>query len=128
MYFEYDGTNFEKVNGVWFCRDWAMRGPTGEMKDREVPEKYALLIEKSYQEVHGHNQNEKVKFDKALEEANQDFANYVKELNQEVSESKPETIESKLEDLKEKVKSGKIKKAIKTKDKTSLVGRVNPFK
>jgi hypothetical protein len=48
--FKHDGINFLRTSeGKWICKAWAMRGPTGSMMNKEVPEKYAAPIEAAYQ-------------------------------------------------------------------------------
>lgn len=49
LIYEYDGVLFERAEGKWICKSWAMRGPIGCMMNKEVPEKYAEPIEKAYQ-------------------------------------------------------------------------------
>ena len=46
----WDGMTFERTpEGKWICKVWAMKGPSGTMMDKEVPERYAKRIEKDYQ-------------------------------------------------------------------------------
>jgi hypothetical protein len=50
MMFRWDGMYFVKLNEVWVSKNWAMKGPTGSMMDKEVPEPWQSRIEKAYQE------------------------------------------------------------------------------
>lgn len=110
MHFEYDGCPFQKVDGKWICKAWAMRGPTGQMMDKEVPEPYQSQIETAYR-----------KQDSIL-----DLPEKVIEPPVEIIESIPvsDPIEQKLNNLKEKVRKGKIQAKVK---KTNLAGKINPF-
>jgi hypothetical protein len=48
--FIWDDMFFVKENEVWISKVWAMRGPTGSMMNKVVPEPYQSQIEKAYRE------------------------------------------------------------------------------
>jgi hypothetical protein len=50
MFFEWDGVRFKYRDGKWHCVDYAMRGPTGNLHNKEVPEPWQTQIEKAWQE------------------------------------------------------------------------------
>ena len=47
---EYDSMQVARTSeGKWICKVWAMKGPTGLMMNKEIPEKWAAPIEEAYQ-------------------------------------------------------------------------------
>jgi hypothetical protein len=49
MLFVRNGMPFAKADGKWICKGWAMKGPTGCMMNKEVPEPWQSEIEADYQ-------------------------------------------------------------------------------
>lgn len=125
--YEYDGVPFERIEGKWICKGIAMKGPTGSMLGKEVPEVYAKEIEKAYQtSLNSKERNPKLKLIGRRNE-NSDQVDEIDPM-----EKKIEKLKKKLEQQAEK-KTQALEKTIKTtenpkkKVKSKLVGGFNPF-
>jgi hypothetical protein len=120
-------------DGTWICKAWAMRGPTGSMMDKEIPEKYAAEIEKDYQKS---IKNSEERFSKIRVLGRMNGDSLIK------AEPRPEPKRTRLKsksDSDEKVQTkGKKRKAKVPKDSTiekkpknkkqTMGGAFNPFK
>lgn len=142
--YEYDGIPFERIDGKWICKGIAMKGPTGTMLNKEVPELYAKPIEQAYQaSLNPKDKDSKIRLiGRRDEETDQ-----IQEIDP--MEKKVEALKKKLEQKEEKLLaqkteplSGKVqrnvkraepvrkksKEKIQKKVKKGLVGGFNPFK
>jgi len=132
--FKYDGINFIRTaDGKWICKAWAMKGPTGNMMNKEVPEKYAIPIEEAYKKKFTREERK----DREARQARLDEALPKPKTKTKVRTRKKASIEpasTKLKEIKSKIKRKRkasapkksIIKPIKKVKKKAISG-FNPF-
>ena len=131
---EYDSMRVARTpDGKWICKIYAMKGPTGLMMNKEIPEKWAAPIEKEYQFT---LKNPDARFPKLkvigeIKEDGRVIAAPKPEPKPKSKTKKPAKNEAKSKGKTKKRKNkdsnaGKIEKKPKKKAST-LGGMINPF-
>lgn len=118
--YEYDGVPFERIDGKWICKGIAMRGPSGSMLDKEVPEIYAKPIEQAYQALIANKNNPGIKL---IGRRNSE-SDEIQEIDP--MEKKIEQLKKKLEHKENKQISQKIERA-QEKVKKKMPGGISLF-
>ena len=125
----YDNMLFDRTSdGVWISRNYAMKGPTGNMMDKEVSEKYSKVLEKEYQFIRKHPDARYPKLSiigsgPATRLPQKKKAREKKPKEEKISSEK-ELINKFMADTK----SGKAKKKVRAKPKKKATkGTFNPF-
>jgi hypothetical protein len=85
MQIEYDSCLFEKIDGKWVCKSWAMKGPTGVMMNKVVPEPFQSKIEDYFL-----NGNNNLSFDKKTSHSTNNKKSNQKDLIEHIKFKKPE--------------------------------------
>lgn len=141
--YEYDGIPFERINGKWICKAIAMRGPTGTMLNKEVPELYAKPIEQAYQaSLNSKDKDLKIRLigrrDEGTDEVQEidPMEKKIEKLKKKLEQKEEKLTTQKVEPIRESIQRNvkragltrkKSKEKIQKKVKKGLVSGFNPF-
>ena len=125
IHFEYKNMSFEKVDGIWIHKDWALPGDFGDIHDKPASNELAEKVELAYQVSC---------LEKKLKMKEMPSPKEVKDFTPKSSDSKaPKARKTRKKDLEnldftKPLEQNDIKNIPTKVKKTNLLGSFNPFK